>query len=92
MNPKKPGTLGAHRIQLERQAIALTMCCPIERANPRACPLFALRPLAVRDRRVWVKHLALEELEYLVTYHACCAAEKKRRIAAKPKKLPAGTA
>jgi hypothetical protein len=81
---KSPAT-GDRRIRLERQAVDLSNRCPIEHSNPGSCPLFDLRPLSVRKRRLWIHRLTLEDLEYLVRYHASCAAEKIRATTGKRK-------
>ncbi len=78
MKTKVPALSAARRLQLEKLAIGLSRNCPVDRSNPRNCPLFGLRPLFARDRKAWIRHLALEELEYLATYHAYCAGEKAR--------------
>lgn len=80
MKTKEPVTPDGRRIWLERQAFSLSRCCPIEQSNPGDCPLCNLRSLGVRERREWIQGLTLEDLEYLVTYHVCCAAEKKRTV------------
>ncbi|MBI4624073.1 MAG: hypothetical protein HY736_12765 [Verrucomicrobia bacterium] len=88
MKPKKAVAAGGRRLRLERQANGLTKRCPVEHSNPKNCPLFGLRPLGVGERRAWIRGLSLGELEYLVTYHACCAAEKIRVAAARRKRRP----
>jgi len=72
---------GGRRIRLERQAVHLSKHCPIDHLNPGNCPLYDLRPLDVRKRRLWIHRLTLEDLEYLVRYHTSCAAEKIRSAA-----------
>lgn len=67
------------RIALQRQVLALGECCPVKHANPVVCPLFGLRSLSPSAQRAWIEHLSIEELEYLVAYHACCQAETLRR-------------
>lgn len=69
-----------HRSLLERQAIALSKFCPIDRSNPDGCPLCNLRLLSVRGRREWVHGLTLGDLRYLVLYHANCAAVRAQTI------------
>ena len=63
---------------LKRQATALSAKCPVDGSNPGHCPLFGLRALGVRERRAWLRGLSRADLEYLLCYHACCVAEKKR--------------
>ncbi len=82
--PKKRPKIGPvcnRRAWLERRAFELSKHCPAEPSNPLDCPLYGLRPLAARARRVWIHGLSDAELEYLSTYHVCCYAEK---MAAKP--------
>ena len=85
MKPQQTSAAGGRRIWLELQAISLSKHCPIDRSKPGSCPLCGVRSLGVRERRAWVRGLTLDELEYLVTYHACCAAEKERTTAGRPK-------
>ena len=61
---------------LERQALALAAMCPVERSNPSNCPLFGVRTLGARERRAWIHGLSHEDLEYLISYHACCVAAR----------------
>lgn len=56
--------------------MVLSAGCPVDQANPAHCPLYGLRPLGLRKRQAWLRGLSLEELQYLVSYHAVCAAEK----------------
>jgi hypothetical protein len=81
MKTKAPGTPAGRRRRLERQAVVLAKFCPVDRTNPDNCPLCGLRLLAPEARRVWVHGLTLKELQYLVLYHANCAAERKRTAA-----------
>lgn len=81
MGPKKKsktklGPTRDRRGWLERRAFELSKLCPVEHGNPLDCPLFELRPLRARERKVWIHRLSDEELEYLATYHACCATVK----------------
>lgn len=64
----------------------LSKRCPVDRLNPINCPLYDLRLLDARDRRVWVHALTLEELHYLALYHVSCAAIKMR-VTPRPKKV-----
>ena len=80
------------RSRLETQAIALSKHCPVDRSNPDSCPLCDLRLLGLRARRAWVHGLSLEELQYLVLYHAGCAGEKKRVLARQLKPRPVARA
>ena len=80
------------RSRLETEAIALSKHCPVDRSNPATCPLCDLRRLDVRARRAWLRGLSLEELQYLVVYHAGCAGEKQRVLARQPKPRPAARA
>ena len=77
MKTKKSVSPDGLRTKLERQAMALSKRCPVDRSNPINCPLCDLRLLGARDRRGWVRALTLEDLQYLSLYHHCCAAVKK---------------
>lgn len=70
------GPVRDRRVWLERRAFELSRDCPAERMNPVECPLFGLRPLPVRERKIWIAKLTDDELEYLATYHTCCYTEK----------------
>jgi len=88
MKPKAIVSADDRRSELEKLAFVLSKTCPIERLNPRNCPLFDLRPLGARDRRIWIHQLSLEELEYLTTYHHFCATEKTRNCRSRrPRKI-----
>ena len=90
MKPKAIVSSDDRRSELEKLAFALSKTCPIERLNPRNCPLFDLRPLGARDRRSWIRQLTLDELEYLATYHYFCATEKTWKCRSRrPRKIPA---
>lgn len=88
MKTKESVSPGGRRVVLERQALALSKRCPVDGANPGNCPLCDLRPLGLREKRMWIRGLTLSDLEYLVTYHACCAAEKQQALAGKRKTRP----
>ncbi len=85
LKTKKSVATDDRRIHLERQALGLSRRCPVDLSNPGNCPLFGLRPFGIRERRAWIHRLSLEELEYLVCYHASCAAV--RRAAGRPRKI-----
>jgi hypothetical protein len=80
------------RRRLETQANALSNHCPVDRSNPDTCPLCDLRRFGVRARRAWLHRLSLDELQYLVLYHAGCAGEKKRVLARQPSPRPVARA
>lgn len=86
MKPKKSVSSDGLRTRLERQAMNLSKRCPVDRSNPINCPLCDLRLLGARVRRVWVHALTLEELQYLVLYHANCASVKMC-VALRPRKV-----
>ncbi|MSU22798.1 MAG: hypothetical protein EXS32_03135 [Opitutus sp.] len=86
MKTTKPVAPVIRRRRLERQAIGLSKRCPVDRSNPGSCPLCDLRLLGIRQRTKWVHGLTLGELKYLLSYHVCCAAEKKREISGQRKR------
>lgn len=85
MKTKESVPRDGRRVALENQALDLSRRCPIDGSNPDNCPLCGLRVLSLPERRAWIRRLKLEELEYLVTYHACCAKEKKSAIVGREK-------
>ena len=78
MKIKATGAPAGRRLRLERQAVTLARFCPVDRTNPDFCPLCELRKLGEPARRAWVHGLTLEELQYLVLYHANCATERRQ--------------
>ena len=91
MKTKKSVSPDGLRTKLERQAMALSKRCPVDRSNPINCPLCDLRLLGPRDRCGWVHALTLDELQYLVLYHVSCAAVKNHG-APRPRKVRAPAA
>jgi hypothetical protein len=79
---KTPASLAptARRIRLEQQAAALVRNCPVDGTNPDCCPLCELRVQPLAKRKTWLENLTDEELHYLLTYHATCAAERNRAL------------
>jgi hypothetical protein len=67
---------------LRSNLLQLADACPFHLANPKDCPLFALRKMEPRKRVQWLKALSKRDLTYLTTYHrACLAVKVKCRLA-----------
>lgn len=63
-----PSSVGDLRASL----LELIDACPVERCNPADCPLFPLRKMNYRQRRLWFLALSPTDLEYLAAYHNVC--------------------
>ena len=77
--------------RLKRQAVGLATCRSGNGNSPDCCPLCELRALPLSARKAWVDNLTADELEFMLTYHSTCAAERARtrRLACRsPARMP----
>ena len=69
--------------ELRVSLLELSEACPFHHANPRDCPLFALRKMKPTKRVQWFNALTENDLEYLATYHRVCFTTKVESGSAK---------
>ena len=72
MTARASWSLPASVDALRAGLLELVNVCPVERCNPVDCPLFPLRKMERRRRRLWFNALDRTDLEYLATYHHVC--------------------
>ncbi len=61
------------KIALRDNILSLAVNCPVWRANPEDCPLYAIRRLELPQRLQWFNGLSNDDLIYLNAYHCLCA-------------------
>jgi hypothetical protein len=70
--------------ELRASLLELSEACPFHQANPKDCPLCALRKMKPTKRLQWFDALTEDDLAYLATYHRVCLATKMDSGWAKP--------
>lgn len=51
---------------------SLVEFCPVDKSNPKDCPLYLLRQMEHPQRLEWFDALSKDDLVYLATYHHIC--------------------